>query len=183
MFPHPVDAQTTLRILLPRHAGELFAAVEANRAHLREWLPWLDGTREERDSALFIDEQLRKFAKTGAFVCGIWHRRVFVGVIGYNSVDWPKRSAVIGYWLVRNAQGRGIMTACCRAFVGHAFTEYEMERVVITVATGNPRSQAIPDRLGFRREGILREAEVLYDRKVDHTLNVLWREEWRGWNW
>ncbi len=173
LFTHSLSTETELRMLQPRHARELFGVVEANRAHLREWLPWLDRSREEKDSAAFIAASLRAFAETGAFVCGIWHQGALSGVIGYNQVDGTNRMATIGYWLAKSAQGQGLATSCCRALVDHAFAEYRLNRLVISVATGNRRSQAIPERLGFVREGVLREAEWLYDRFVDHTVNAL----------
>ena len=74
------------------------------------------------------------------------------------------------------------MTQCCRALIEHAFTDLQLNRVVITCATGNHRSQAIPERLGFCREGTLRETEWLYDHYVDHFVYGLLRSEWRSNN-
>ena len=88
------------------------------------------------------------------------------------------RVAYIGYWLAENFQGKGIMTACCRCLVDHAFRDLDLNKVVIACGTGNARSQAIPDRLGFVREGVLRDAEWLYDHFIDHTVNALLRREW-----
>jgi len=65
------------------------------------------------------------------------------------------------------------MTDCCRALIKHGFDEYGLNRIVITVATTNVKSQAIPDRLGFSKEGVLLDAEWLYDHYVDHTVNAL----------
>ncbi len=70
------------------------------------------------------------------------------------------------------------MTRACRALVGHAFTELNLNRVEIRCASDNARSCAIPERLSFRREGLLREAEWLYDRFVDHVVYGLIRSEW-----
>ena len=51
--------------------------------------------------------------------------------------------------------------------MGHALTAWELHRVEIRVATGNARSRAIPERLGFRREGTLRGAERHGERFLD----------------
>ena len=53
-----------------------------------------------------------------------------------------------------------------------------MNRVTIQCATENTRSRAIPERLGFTFEGIVRETEWLYDRYVDHALYGLLRSEY-----
>jgi ribosomal-protein-serine acetyltransferase len=175
MFPYKVSEGIQLRMLHVRHASELFRLTDANRAHLRQWLPWLDGTRGEKDTAAFISSMRKSFGESGVFACGIWYEAKLCGVVGYNKIDWNNRTGTLGYWLAKPSEGKGIMTACCRAFVSHAFDEYDLNRLVILVATENHRSQAIPDRLGFRKEGILRDGERLYDRYVDVTINALLR--------
>ena len=70
------------------------------------------------------------------------------------------------------------MTASCRSLINYAFTILNLNRVVITCATANERSCAIPLRLGFTHEGIARDAEWLYDRFVDHDLYALLRRDW-----
>ena len=173
MFAHRISKDVCLRLLQMQHAPELFRVTDSNRAHLREWLPWLDHIKEEKDSAAFISSALRSLAVSSTFACGIWNTGELCGVIGYNMIDWESRIAFPGYWLAKSAEGKGIMTACCQALVEHAFTEYRLNRVVITIATENHKSQAITDRLGFKREGVLRDAEWLYDHYVDHTVNAL----------
>ncbi|HSI86191.1 MAG: GNAT family N-acetyltransferase [Candidatus Methylacidiphilales bacterium] len=177
MLAHHVDKCTTLRMLQPHHAEELCRLTEANRDHLRRWLPWLDHSREVKDSATFIAGNVRGFADNGTFTCGIWYEGALCGVLGYNRIDWGNKTAFPGYWLARDFEGKGIMTSCCRVLVRHAFAEYRLNRVAIHVATENHRSQAIPDRLGFAKEGVLRQAEWLYDHFVDHTVNGLLRSE------
>jgi|GEM_PF-3402324 len=44
---------------------------------------------------------------------------------------------------------------------------YPLSRVGILVATGNRRSRAIPERLGFREEGMLRQFQLVGDRYLD----------------
>jgi ribosomal-protein-serine acetyltransferase len=111
-------------------------------------------------------------------VAGIWHEDRLAGVIGYDPIDWENRSTELGYWLGEEYQGKGLVTAACRALVEHAFGELGLNRVVISCATENEKSCAIPERLGFRREGIERQAEWLYDRFVDHVTYSALASEW-----
>ena len=173
MFAHRVNGSTVLRLLRLHHADELFHLTDSNRAHLRQWLPWLDEVTEPAHSREFITSALKAYGESGVFACGIWHDSVLCGVIAYNFIDWNTRTAYPGYWLAESHQSRGIVTDSCRALIRHAFDEYRLDRVIIHVATGNTRSQAIPDRLGFIRDGIHHNAEWLYDHYVDHTINRL----------
>ena len=97
-------------------------------------------------------------------------RGSLAGVVGHHRVDWANRSVALGYWLAADAQGHGVMTESCRAFVRHAFDVWTLNRVEIRCAVENVKSRAIPERLGFRAEGTVRQAEWLYDRFVDHVV-------------
>ena len=77
----------------------------------------------------------------------------------FHGVDWNHRSTSIGYWLAEDRQGRGTMTEAVRALTTHAFDVWRLNRVEIRVAVGNVRSAAVPRRLGFTEEGVLRQAE------------------------
>lgn len=177
-----VDARTVLRQPEDEDAKVLFALIDANRAYLREWLPWLDLQTSAESSLQFIHGCLDRERMTGAFTGLIWHEGRLSGVAGFNSVDRMNQSCQIGYWLSRDVQGRGVMTACCRALIDYAFDSeagLALHRVQIGVARDNRRSRAIPERLGFREEGLIREAEWLYDHFVDHRVYGLLRSEWR----
>jgi ribosomal-protein-serine acetyltransferase len=103
-----------------------------------------------------------------------------VGVIGHHGIDRRIRATELGHWLAANAQGRGVMTRSCRALVKHAFEELGLNRVVIRCATENLRSRAIPLRLGFRHEGVLRDAEWLYDHYVDDDVFAMLARDWKA---
>jgi RimJ/RimL family protein N-acetyltransferase len=82
-------------------------------------------------------------------VAGIWYEGRLAGVIGYHALDWENRTTEVGYWLGEEQQGKGLVTAACRALVDHAFGELGLNRVVISCATENKKSCAIPERLGL----------------------------------
>lgn len=180
MLEHRLDAATTLTILEDRHAEAIFAAVDANRAHLRAWMPWVDGTRGPEDTRAFVRSTMAQFGARNGLQLGIWHEGAFAGTIGTHAVDWANRKTSIGYWLGAEFQGKGIMTRACKALVGHCFAAYGLNRVEIRCATGNLKSQAIPERLGFQREGVSEQSEWLYDHFVDHVIFGMLAERWVG---
>ena len=180
MFEHQVDDEIKLRLLESRHADALFALVDANRRHLRHWLPWLDANIAVSDTLHFIQAIQKQFADNSGFVAGIWYCGELVGVIGHNRIDWENRISWPGYWLAEGFQGKGIMTKSCRALINHAFVELNLNRIDIRCAVGNSKSRAIPERLGFQQEGVIRQAEWLYDKFVDHTVYGVLKSEWQS---
>lgn len=179
-FVIPVDGEIELRILEEWDAPELFSLIDRNRAYLREWLPWVDYETSVEDSRSFVRRCLQHYLDNEGFTMGIHYQDQLVGVIGYHPVNWPSRKVEIGYWLDANVQGKGIMTRACRAVVRYAFEKLLLNRVTILCATGNLRSRAIPERLGFTQEGTLREAEWLYDHFVDLVVYSMLAREWAG---
>ena len=72
------------------------------------------------------------------------------------------------------------MTRAVAALLRHGFRDLKLNRIEIRAGVRNRRSRAIPERLGFRREGTLRQAERLAERTVDHAVYGLLAEEWRA---
>ena len=179
MFRFIVGDDTELRLLEGRHAAELFALTDRNRAHLRPWLPWVDQTTSPADTRAFIAGTLHQLAENNGLHVGIWFRGELVGVIGFLYVKWPSRKTEIGYWLDAAAQGHGIMTRACRALIEYAFSELGLNRVEIHCAPGNTRSCAVPERLGFTQEGVLRQVEWLNVHFADNVVYGLLASEWQ----
>ena len=175
-----IDRDLKLRTLHEDDAQELFELVDANRAHLREWLPWLDVNTEVEHSRAFIGSALKQESDNLGPTYGIIFHERLAGIVGYHPIQWNNKSVEIGYWLSREVTGQGIMTRCCRALVDYAFEAFGLNRVTIPAAVDNSKSLAIPERLGFKKEGVIRDAEWLYDHYVDHALYAMLRREWKG---
>lgn len=167
-----------LRPLNLRDARALFALVEANRDRLRRWLPWPDANQSVMDSRAFI-LRVRALARQGTGESfGLWWKDRLVGIAGFVWIDAMNQSAAIGYWLAEEAEGHGLMTAAVSALLRRGFGTLDLNRIEIRAGIRNRRSRAIPERLGFRPEGTLRQAERLGDRFVDHAVYGLLRQDW-----
>jgi ribosomal-protein-serine acetyltransferase len=175
-----VQDEYRLHILEEAHAADLFKLVDHNRAHLRKWLPWVDGTKNVDDSLAFIRMSLDECVQDKALHLGIWKADQLIGIIGFHVFDWKNKKTSLGYWLDESHQGSGAMTACCRTLVDFAFNALSVNRVEIRCAVKNARSITIAERLGFIREGIARQAEWLYDHFVDHVVYSMLLSDWRS---
>jgi ribosomal-protein-serine acetyltransferase len=158
----PVDDDL---VLAPRTGGdapEMFALVERHREELREWLPWIDATLTVGDARRYAQFAQAQFESHTAFDYAIRFRRAIVGAIGLHALDWGSRNAAIGYWLVPDARGHGLMTRACETLVAHAFGTLELHRLEIRCVVENERSRAVAERLRFRFEGTLAQAYLLH---------------------
>ena len=179
MFSYQLEPSLRLELLAPRHAEELFAAVDASREHLSPWMPWVPATRSVADVEAFIGTTREQLASNNGFQTAIRAGEEIVGIIGMHKIDWRNKSTSLGYWLAEASQGRGIMTKACAAYVAHSFTELGLHRIEIRCATENAKSRAIPQRLGFTAEGTIREAESIDGRYLDHVVYGLLSPEWK----
>ena len=178
MQPIVVSEQLALVPVELRDADELFELTECNRPYLRHWLPWLDNITRPEDTRAFIRAAQAQGSQNNGTQLAIRLDGRITGVVGHHQIDWRNRLTSLGYWVGEEFQGRGLVTAASRALVGHAFNQAQLNRVEIRCATGNDRSRAVPSRLGFREEGLLRDAEWLYDHFVDHIVYAMLARDW-----
>ena len=180
MLPAEIDETTELRLFELGDAEEIFAVVDEHRGDLREWLPWVDGTLSAEDTREFLRASIEKREVGDGFAAGFWHEGKFAGGLGLHAIDRNNLATSIGYWLAPPCRGRGYVTKACRLLLDHVFNELNLNRLVIHCAAENVRSRAIPERLGFVQEGVLRQAAKLPKGYVDLVVYGMLAEEWRA---
>ena len=177
-FTGPVGDGVSLAPLALSDSDELFAVTDANREHLKPWMPWIGAIVSPGDTQEFIRAVIEQRARDDGYQCAIRVDGAIVGIVGHHRIDWPNRLTSLGYWLAADYQGRGIMTRCCRAVIGFAFEALDLNRVEISAAVENRRSLAVIERLGLTPEGVRREAEWVHDRFLDLKCYAVLRSEW-----
>lgn len=172
----PLTCGTGISIVpvVVEHAEALALLVQQNAEHLCQYLPALSGlssVEAARTHLLAAVEQ----ASTGEIL--EWH--IFVdetlcGAIRLRDIDEADRKAKIGYFIARRFSGRGIVTSAVRAVLAHCFGQLKFNRIELRFAAGNEPSKRVAERLGFVREGILRQEEYLNGVFVDqHVYGLL----------
>lgn len=173
-----LDESLEMRPLVLGHAEDLYALVEANRERLQRWMPWLGPDFTLANMRQYaLDREADNLHRT-SLTLTIWLDGRVCGAISLHRINQQHRSSSIGYWLAQEAEGRGVMTRACEALIDTGFRLYGLHRIEIRCATGNLRSKAIPRRLGFTEEGLLRQAEWVHDRWVDLRVFALLATEW-----
>ena len=132
---------------------------------------------------LFADDDVAKYTDTGPFrsmdeatevmdwIKDIYSRRQgvrwamamredpasLIGTAGFNQWHRWNNSAEIGYDLAQRYWGRGLAGEALRPILEFGFSEMALNRIEADVTVGNERSARVLDKLGFRREGLLRQ--------------------------
>lgn len=159
-------------------AAAVFAAVDAERSRLSEWMPWVWVSTTFDDSRRFVEDAERRLTEGTAFHWGLFAGDRVVGAVGAGC-DMLNRVSEVGYWIAADHEGRGLVTSAMRHFVTDLF-ERGLHRLVIHAAAGNERSIALAERLGFTYEGTEREALRMGEQVHDSVVYGLLRREWDG---
>lgn len=174
-----INQELSLRTISLRDTEKVFALTNASREYLKEWLPWLDYTKEVADTRAYIESCIKGHEANSSLSLVIVFRNEIVGIAGFNSINATNKIGTIGYWLSEGAQGHGIMTKTVKALLHYAFETLQLHKVEIRAAEANYKSRAIPERLGLVKEGTIRAAEWLYDHYVDHVVYGMLKSEWQ----
>ncbi|MFI1828450.1 GNAT family N-acetyltransferase [Streptomyces sp. NPDC020412] len=180
VLPTPVlsTARLRLRPFTDADADHLFALHSS--AHLmRYWdsPPWTERAR----SARFI-ARCGQMADEGTGARVAIDRAsdgAFVGWCGLTSFDPENRSASLGYILDDAMWGHGYATEAAHAVLRWAFDTLDLNRVQAEVDTRNPASARVLEKVGFLREGTLREDCVVNGVVSDSWVFGLLRREWQ----
>ena len=162
-----------LTLRLPRRIDldALDTAVRESLLELVRWLPWAHPNHSRADSRRYIRGAQSARAKRAAFEFVIEERatQTLIGMASLHRVDWPRRSAGLGYWVRSTCQGKGYATEAAQALLRYAFVDLELHRVEVMVAVENHASHRVVDKLGCRREGIARGIERVAGEYADHV--------------
>jgi RimJ/RimL family protein N-acetyltransferase len=166
-----------LRPIEDSDADALFA-LQSNAHVLRYWdaPPWTERSRAERFIAAC--RQLAE-AGTGARVAvELAADGAFVGWCGLTRWNPDYRSASMGYCLAEAAWGQGYATEAARALLRWGFETLDLNRVQAETDTRNAASARVLEKLGFLREGTLREDCVVNGDVSDSWVYGLLRRDW-----
>ena len=105
-----------------------------------------------------------------------------VGSVGVHWLDREHRVAEVGYWVAREARGRGVASRAVRLVARWAIESCGIERLQLRADVLNEASQKVAEKSGFRREGVLRSSRFSprLGRRVDFAMYSLLPGELKG---
>ncbi len=140
--------------------------------------PWTDPERPARQ----IAEDAAAFAAREAFRFAIVLNETgrVIGDCGICRLHWGNRRGEVGYALHPAHWGRGYMTEALRALLAFGFEDLDLIRLEADVDPRNGDSSGCIERLGFQREGLLREHWIVGGEVCDSVMYGLLRREWKA---
>ena len=184
--PYRIETERlVVRCYDPRDASLLKEAIDASVEHLRPWMPWIRFEPQTLEQKVELLRGFRgEFDRGTNFPYGIFNRDETkqLGGCGLHERG-GEGSLEIGYWVAVDAIGQGIATEITAVLTRAAFEICGLDRVDIQVEPRNERSLAIPRKLGFTLEGVLRhrlEPEEDGGPRRDSTLFTMLCDELAG---
>ena len=138
-------------------AEVMFATVDINREHLRKWFDWTDGTKSVQDSVNYLESVDKEFKEGTKVDYGVYVENNYLGNIGLFDIDTKHKSAEIGYWLAKEATGKGYMTEAMATLEKYFFEEIGLNRIELFCDVDNDSSRRVAEKSGYQLEGRMRE--------------------------
>jgi ribosomal-protein-alanine N-acetyltransferase len=138
----------------------------------------LVGFEEDPDEAWFRDSLDREQRPGFELAVTAGGSDALLGLVIVHHVEVDHGRAEIGFWLVREERGAGLGRRAVTLLVDWLFDHPWMRRLELTTTPANAGALALAQRLGFTREGVLRQRVVERGQAVDIVWFGLLREEW-----
>lgn len=156
-----------IRMPMPGDGKAVYKAIQASLNELKPWMPFAHIEQSEEDIEANIREAHAKFLTREDLRLHIFDRETgeFLASSGLHRINWDVPKFEIGYWIDTRFSGNGYITEAAEAITQFAFNELNAKRVEIRCDSKNIRSRAIPERLGYTLEGILKNDAISADGK------------------
>lgn len=168
LFDFPSEFYTErllIRMPKPGDGKVVYEAIQASKKELRPWMVFAQKEQTEEE----VEESIRKshiqFLQREDLRLLVFSKETgeFIASAGLHRINWDIPQFEIGYWIDSRWSGKGYMVEAAKGITEFAFTELKANRVEIRCDSLNKKSRAIPEKLGFKLEGILESASVAVD--------------------
>ncbi|WP_299092338.1 GNAT family N-acetyltransferase [uncultured Metabacillus sp.] len=157
--PEKVETERLLiRMPRPGDGPEVYRAIQASINELKPWMPFAQYEQTEQDVELNVREAHINFLKRDDLRLHVFLKETgeFVASSGLHRINWSIPKFEIDYWIDTRYSGKGYMTEAVQGITDLAFHKLNARRLERRCDSNNVRSRAIPERLGFTLEGILK---------------------------
>jgi ribosomal-protein-serine acetyltransferase len=166
-----------------RDVSTVDEAIRASLPDLNQWLPWARMDYGTGDTTAFIRESMAAWREDRAWDYSIRVKEDpgrHVGNVSFWTVSKLGKILEIGYWVRSDETSKGICTEAVDRILQEAFEALSYHKAVLRIAVGNDASDRVAQKLGFTREGVLREELLIRGNWIDHSHWSLLDREYRA---
>lgn len=167
-----------LRLIKIEELYEFHMAIDENREFLSEYLEFMKEVNLDSETGA-IKKWQNMYEMGFGFEAGIFLEDRLIGMCGLR-INKDDDRGEIGYWLVKDQVGKGIMTRMVKQVLDLGFCDYGLNKISIKCVDDNFKSQNVAKRLGFHFDGILRGHQKLHGRYRDLFLFSMLKREWEA---
>lgn len=190
--PHLFQVDTAVisrRVLIRRFRegdGQAFYQLIAdNSALISDHFPALaEGVTSPASGEGEVRKRLAAWLMQEMYSFGIWRSEEadLIGFVSLCDIDWQIPRADLNYFLHHQHTSQGFMTEALTKIITLAFKQLQLEKLVVKTLADNAASQRLVRKLGFRREGDLRnEYRKISGLLVDITVFGMTAEEFNAY--
>lgn len=176
-FHLPIDSKLALVQPTVALASTLFDLVDSDRKHIRQFLDFVDVTKDPTDEIKYINMKLSGQIKGTDRLFLISYEDNLVGSIDLHYIDARNKKAEIGYWIHSSQTKKGIITKCVKKVCQIAFEEMELNKLSIVADIKNIGSNAVALKSGFSLVGADKEDIIMYGESRDMNKYSLLKSE------
>lgn len=140
-------------------------AIRDSFQELKAWMSFAQSIPAVEETEINLREAHIKFLKRESFRFLIFHKDThdFIGTASLHGINWDIPKCEIGYWIHTKFGGNGYMTEAVEALTNLGLNHFKFRRIEIRCESTNFKSRSIPEKLGFKLEGILRNDDLSAD--------------------
>ncbi len=131
-----------------------------NRDHLQDHFPQLVGdiSATVEDTEIFVRERIAGWLLQNDYAFGIWSNETtkLIGYVHLFEINWEVPSAEISFFIDKDQKKKGLMTEVMARIIRFGFKQLELEKIYLRTLSDNFDCQRLVRRVGFSREGDLR---------------------------
>ncbi len=154
-------ARLIVRAYRDGDGASLFAAIQRSRAHLSQWMGWVDNFKTIDDQEAYVRRMQGQWLMRQDLVFGVFlpDDSTVIGAMGLHDPNWQVPSLMMGWWVSADHSQQGYTTEGASAVLKFGFEHCKARRIWASCDANNAASERVMQKIG-----LLKEAHLLDDR-------------------
>lgn len=156
-------------------AQEVFDIYNTDVAAMFFWVP--NGLPKRVEEVLL--EMVENETNEKSCMYYVYENKKLLGQVGFSNIGWKHGVGSIGYWLRKEARGKGVVSYVLPEIERLGFEDLNMRKLIINCAGDNMPSRKVAERHGYKLDAVCRQDVVYPDGSIhDNCEYSKLKSEW-----